>query len=118
MNQCMRQHASIIPATEIFFGGIRSITCLPDMCYGILLVLKGASWDNDLQDYREKLFPRRHSHESMHEATRVNYTSDGDFLWRYQINHMFTRYVLWNFVGTEGDWQDAGVSWKIGRAHV
>jgi hypothetical protein len=80
--------------------------------YGDTPLLKGESWDNDLQDYREKLFPRRHSHESMHEATRVNYTSDGDFLWRYQINHMFTRYVLWNFVGSEGDWQDAGVSWK------
>ncbi len=80
--------------------------------YGDVPMLKGESWDNDLQGYREKLFPRRHSHEAMHEATRVNYTSDEDFLWRYQINHMFTRYIGWNFIGAEGDWQDAGVSWK------
>lgn len=80
--------------------------------YGDTPLLKGKSWNNDLQDYEEKLFPRRHSQEGMHEATRAEYSSDGDFLWRYQIQHMFVRYVLWNFVGSEGDWQDAGVSWK------
>ena len=80
--------------------------------YGDTPLLKGQSWDNETQTYVEKVFPRRYSQEAMHEPTRVNYTSDGDFLWRYQINHMFVRYVLWNFVGTEGDWQDAGVSWK------
>jgi hypothetical protein len=80
--------------------------------YGDTPLLKGESWDNDLQNFREKLFPRRYSQEGMHEPTRANYTSDMDFLWRYQINHMFLRYLLWNFVGSEGDWQDAGVSWK------
>ncbi len=80
--------------------------------YGDTPLLKGESWDNDLQGYKEKLFPRRHSKESLHEPTRTEYTSDSDFFWRYQVNHMFIRYVLWNFVGSEGDWQDAGVSWK------
>lgn len=80
--------------------------------YGDTPLLKGESWDNESQTFVEKMFPRRYSQEPMHEPTRANYTSDGDFLWRYQINHMFLRYVLWNFVGAEGDWQDAGVSWK------
>src|SRR5260221_8568753 len=80
--------------------------------YGDTPLLKGESWDNETQTYVTKVFPRRFSTEPMHEPTRANYTSDGDFLWRYQINHMFVRYVLWNFVGAEGDWQDAGVSWK------
>jgi len=35
-----------------------------------------------------------------------------DFLWRYQLNHMFFRYLFWNYIGSEGDAQDAGVSWK------
>jgi hypothetical protein len=80
--------------------------------YGDTPMFQGPSWDNELQNYREKYFPRRWSQESMHEPTRTNYTSDGDFLWRYQINHMYIRYVLWNFVGADGDEQDAGVSWK------
>jgi hypothetical protein len=80
--------------------------------YGDTPMLKGESWDNNLQDYREKLFPRRYSREAMHEPTRRNYTSDFDFMWRYQINHMFTRYMLWNYVGQEGSWQDAGVDWS------
>lgn len=80
--------------------------------YGDTPLLKGDSWNNETQAYETKLFPRRYSQEAMHEPTRVNYTSDGDFLWRYQTNHMFLRYIGWNFIGAEGDWQDAGVSWK------
>ncbi|MFI5251586.1 MAG: protein O-mannosyl-transferase family [Bacteroidota bacterium] len=80
--------------------------------YGNTPLLKGESWDNDLQDYREKLFPRRWSQEDMHRPTRENYTSDLDFMWRYQIDHMFLRYLFQNYIGAEGDWQDAGVSWK------
>ena len=80
--------------------------------YGDTPMLKGESWDNDQQGFATKYFPRRWSPEAMHEPTRTNYTSDSDFLWRYQTNHMFIRYLLWNFVGSEGDWQDAGVGWK------
>jgi hypothetical protein len=80
--------------------------------YGDTPLLKGESWDNEQRAFVTKYFPRRWSPEEMHRPTRENYTSDSDFLWRYQINHMFIRYVLWNFIGAEGDWQDAGVSWK------
>ncbi|MBA4311987.1 MAG: DUF2723 domain-containing protein [Chlorobiaceae bacterium] len=80
--------------------------------YGDTPMLKGDSWNNEQQGFVEKYFPRRWSPEEMHRPTRENYKSDGDFFWNYQTNHMFIRYVLWNFVGAEGDWQDAGVGWK------
>jgi hypothetical protein len=80
--------------------------------YGDTPLLKGESWSNEKKDFVEKYFPRRWSPEAMHRPTRENYTSDGDFLWRYQTYHMFIRYVLWNFVGAESDLQDAGVSLK------
>ncbi len=42
-----------------------------------------------------------------------NYSSKADFIWRYQINKMYNRYLLWQFVGREGaperEFQDAGV---------
>lgn len=37
------------------------------------------------------------------------YTSKWDFFWRYQIHHMYTRYFLWQFVGMDGDYQNAPV---------
>jgi hypothetical protein len=80
--------------------------------YGDTPMLKGESWNNDQQTYVEKLFPRRWSREGMHEATRTNYTSDGDFFWRYQVSHMFLRYIGWNFIGAAGNTQDSGVSAK------
>ena len=33
-------------------------------------------------------------------------------MFRYQLNHMFIRYLGWNFIGEGGDVQDSGVSWK------
>lgn len=52
-------------------------------------------------------WPRRYSQEPQHRGIYTNYTSETDFMIRYQINHMFTRYLLWNYAGAEGDWQDA-----------
>jgi len=36
-----------------------------------------------------------------------NYTSQWDFFWRYQVNHMYNRYFLWQFVGMDGEYQGA-----------
>ena len=33
------------------------------------------------------------------------------FLWRYQIAHMYLRYLLWNYVGRTGDMPDAPPAW-------
>ncbi|HMD14712.1 MAG TPA: DUF2723 domain-containing protein, partial [Bacteroidota bacterium] len=58
------------------------------------------------------MFKRRWSGEPQHQQTWSNYSSDLDFFWRYQMNHMFLRYVEWNFVGREAFYQDAGISWS------
>ena len=58
------------------------------------------------------ILKRRYSNEPMHAPTWQNYSSDMDFLLRYQVNHMYVRYLLWNYVGAAGDEQDAGITWK------
>jgi hypothetical protein len=57
-------------------------------------------------------WPRRYSQEPMHRRTWLNYTSDMDFLWRYQINQMFNRYLGWQYIGREGYDQDLGIGWN------
>jgi hypothetical protein len=57
-------------------------------------------------------WPRRYSQEPMHRRTWANYTSDFDFLWRYQINHMFNRYLGWQYIGRAGYNQDQGIDWS------
>ena len=55
------------------------------------------------------LLQRRWSNEPDKIAYFKNYTSEADYFWRYQINHMYLRYFGWNFIGKEDDWQGAGV---------
>lgn len=57
-------------------------------------------------------WPRRYSQEPMHQRTWANYTSDMDFMWRWQINHMFNRYLGWQYIGKESYDQDAGIGWE------
>lgn len=58
------------------------------------------------------MFKRRFSSEPHQQNIYTNYSSDLDFLWTYQMNHMFNRYLLWNYVGRESTYQDSGVDWK------
>ncbi len=55
------------------------------------------------------IFERRFANEPHQQIVFTNYESDLDFWWRYQMNHMTTRYLLWNFAGREGWVQDDGV---------
>ena len=65
------------------------------------------------EQYGEQPFwPRRYSREPQHQGIYTNYKSEWDFMIRYQLNHMFFRYVGWNYVGSQGDFQEAGVDWK------
>jgi len=50
---------------------------------------------------------RRWSTEPLHQASYQKYTSDSDYFWRYQLGHMYFRYLAWNFIGRAGDIQDA-----------
>lgn len=58
------------------------------------------------------MFPRMHSPDPVHQREYARYTSEGEFFWAYQVNHMYWRYFLWNFVGRESDVQNAG--WTTG----
>jgi hypothetical protein len=58
-------------------------------------------------------WPRRYSQEPMHKRTWANYTGDMDFMWRYQINQMFNRYLGWQYIGRESYDQDTGIGWNV-----
>jgi hypothetical protein len=56
-------------------------------------------------------FPRRWSQEPHQQRIYTEYSSDTDYMLRYQLGHMFFRYIGWNYVGQEGDAQDSGIAW-------
>lgn len=55
-------------------------------------------------------FKRRFATEPHQQGVYTNYSSDLDFFYSYQMNHMMTRYLLWNFAGREGWKQDQGAN--------
>jgi hypothetical protein len=55
-------------------------------------------------------FKRRFATEPHQQVVYNNYSSDLDFFYTYQMNHMMTRYLLWNFAGREGWTQDQGAN--------
>ncbi len=55
---------------------------------------------------------RRFSQEPHQQGIYTNYSSDLDFLVSYQIDHMFHRYLAWNYAGRESTVQDSGVDWS------
>jgi len=42
--------------------------------------------------------------------TEINRMGELNFMFRYQIAHMYVRYLLWNFIGRTSDIQNAGVA--------
>lgn len=61
-------------------------------------------------------FKRRFATEPHQQIVYTNYTSDFDFFWRYQMNHMMTRYLMWNYAGRESWVQDSGVNiWPFNK---
>jgi hypothetical protein len=55
-------------------------------------------------------FKRRFATEPHQMGVYSNYSTDLDFFYTYQMNHMMTRYLLWNYVGREGWTQDEGAN--------
>ncbi|MBI2618517.1 MAG: DUF2723 domain-containing protein [Ignavibacteriales bacterium] len=55
---------------------------------------------------------RWNTNEPDQAAAHQRYSSDWDYFWRYQLNHMYLRYFGWNYVGVAGDWKEAGVDWS------
>ncbi|HTP13257.1 MAG TPA: DUF2723 domain-containing protein [Bacteroidota bacterium] len=58
------------------------------------------------------LLDRRWDTEPEKRQAAQNYTGDLDYFLRFQLNHMYWRYHLWNYVGVDGDQKDAGWSAK------
>ncbi len=58
------------------------------------------------------IWPRRYSQEAMHQRTWNNYSSDLEFMWKYQINEMFNRYLFWQYIGRAGYDQGDGVDFS------
>ncbi len=83
--------------------------------YGQTPLLKGKTYDNltgQISETKESFFPRRYSREPEHLEGYAGYNSDWHFFWDYQINHMYTRYLFWNYVGRVSDIQHTG--WQSG----
>jgi hypothetical protein len=57
-------------------------------------------------------FKRRFSQEPHQQQIYTRYSSDLDFFARYQMNHMFNRYLGWNYIGRTSTVQDAGVEFS------
>ncbi len=78
--------------------------------YGETPLLRGASYDNRtgmVDENNVKLFPRRHSLAPNHQRIYGEYDSDIEFFRKYQLDHMYIRYFLWNFSGRESDVEGA-----------
>ncbi len=58
------------------------------------------------------IFRRRYSNEPMHARMYTKYSSDLDFFIHYQMDHMVTRYWLFNYAGRHSTRQDDGVDWS------
>jgi len=57
-------------------------------------------------------FKRRFSQEPHQQEIYTNYASDLEFWWRYQMHHMFNRYLFWNYIGRKSWEQDAPEDWS------
>ncbi|MDD8019164.1 MAG: DUF2723 domain-containing protein [Bacteroidota bacterium] len=75
-------------------------------------VKKLVSYLNREQYGDAPLLKRRYSQEPQHQGIYTNYKSDWDYFLRYQMDEMFLRYFLWQYVGSEGDFQGAKANWN------
>lgn len=47
----------------------------------------------------------------VNDFKNINSAGELSYMWKYQINHMYIRYFLWNFVGRSSDVQDANATY-------
>ncbi len=57
-------------------------------------------------------FKRRYSGEPQHRLIWSNYSSDLEYLLKWQIHHQYNRYLFWNYIGRQSWIQDDGVDFK------
>ena len=59
------------------------------------------------------LWPRRWSPEPVHRYFYDRYASDLDYFLNYQLDHMYLRYLGWQFIGRQHDMEGALVDWSV-----
>lgn len=71
---------------------------------------------------RQTILPRIYSSDQKHvnayrewvglsKGQKPKFLDNLSFMFKYQLGHMYLRYVFWNFVGRTGDQQGAMVNW-------
>lgn len=73
-------------------------------------------WEPNQQMLLPRLSSRQPGHAELYrsllnlpEGQKPSFAKNLQFLFTFQMGHMYMRYFLWNFVGRESDIQDAGV---------
>lgn len=78
----------------------------------------GKKFEYEYQGAKKKLFPRIYDNKSaglyeswlgLRKGEKPSYGDNIRFFFIYQINYMYLRYFLWNFVGRQNDEQGVGL---------
>lgn len=64
------------------------------------------------RDFMPRRYPDELGRQTGPTWNTEKYPSDGAFFWKYQTDHMFNRYLYWNFIGRAGEEQDTGTDWS------
>ena len=74
--------------------------------------IRGEYYKSRLDDYGNKL-PRAigQNEDGSIEFTDIDAGEELNYMFKYQIGHMYLRYLGWNFIGRVSDMQTSGVSW-------
>lgn len=59
------------------------------------------------------LWPRRWSPEPVHQYYYRQYSGEADYFLSYQLDHMYLRYLGWQFIGRQDQMEGAGVDWSV-----
>ncbi|NTU67674.1 MAG: DUF2723 domain-containing protein [Chlorobiaceae bacterium] len=59
------------------------------------------------------LWPRMWSPEPLHRYFYDRYSGDIDYFLNYQLDHMYLRYLGWQFIGRQHDMEGALVDWGV-----
>lgn len=63
-----------------------------------------------MDQYGEWYPPVGRNDDGTYQYDKINTSGELNFMFKYQIYHMYIRYLLWNFVGRASDIQDAPVT--------
>ncbi|MFZ1977384.1 MAG: DUF2723 domain-containing protein, partial [Bacteroidota bacterium] len=70
-----------------------------------------ASYSDRKEWINTPILNRRWGTEPDKQTFHKQYTSDLDYFLSYQTVHMYLRYLGWNYIGCEGNFNDAGIRW-------